>query len=146
MKQRTKRIFFVIIALVAIGLATKLIVKSMQSNLAYLYPPEDVINGKIPDGKLFRLGGLVKPGTLVLSKSKIEAIFWVTDNRGNEVKVISNKILPDLFKEGKSSISRGRLNADGVFIAEEVIAKHDAEYMPKELEDVLKKEHAPAQK
>lgn len=124
--------------------ASFLITKAMQGNLAYLYAPEAVIAGEIPKGKLIRLGGLVKEGSLKRSDTKLEARFVVTDNRGNEVTVVTNKILPDLFKEGQSSVSRGIVKEDGVFYAEEVLAKHDATYMPKEVEDVLKKEHTPA--
>lgn len=142
MKARNKRIIFVLIALLSVGAASALISKAMKGNLNYLYPPEDVLAGRVPEGQVFRLGGLVKEGSLKRSDSKLEATFIVRDNRGNEVTVVTNKILPDLFKEGKSQVSRGKLGDDGVFYAEEVLAKHDAEYMPKELEDVLSKEHS----
>ena len=142
MKARNKRIIFVLIALLSVGAASALISKAMKGNLNYLYPPVDVLAGKVPAGQVFRLGGLVKEGSLKRSDSKLEATFVVTDNRGNEVTVVTNKILPDLFKEGKSQVSRGKLGDDGVFYAEEVLAKHDAEYMPKEVKDVLSKEHS----
>lgn len=142
MKARNKRIIFVLIALLSVGAASALISKAMKGNLNYLYPPEDVLAGRVPEGQVFRLGGLVKEGSLKRSDSKLEATFIVRDNRGNEVTVVTNKILPDLFKEGKSQVSRGKLGDDGVFYAEEVLAKHDAEYMPKEVKDVLSKEHS----
>jgi len=144
MKARNKRIIFVLLALLSVGGASALISKAMQGNLNYLYPPEDVLKGKVPEGQIFRLGGLVKEGSLQRSNTKLEARFIVTDNRGNEVTVVTDKILPDLFKEGKSQVSRGKMGSDGIFYADEVLAKHDAEYMPKELEDVLKKEHSAA--
>ena len=144
MKPRQKRIIFVLLALLSVGAASALINKAMQGNLNYLYPPEDVLSGKVPAGKTFRLGGLVKVGSFKRSDTKLEARFIVTDNRGNEITVVTNKILPDLFKEGKSQVSRGKMGDDGIFYAEEVLAKHDSEYMPKELKEVLNKEHTPA--
>ncbi len=144
MKPRNKRIIFVLVALLSVGGASALISKAMKGNLNYLYPPEDVLAGKVPVGKIFRLGGLVKEGSLERSDTKMEARFVVTDNRGNEITVVTDKILPDLFQEGKSQVSRGKMGDDGLFYADEVLAKHDSEYMPKELKDVLEKEHAPA--
>lgn len=144
MKPRNKRIIFVLLALLCVGGASALISKAMKGNLNYLYPPEDVLAGKVPKGQVFRLGGLVKKGSLQRSETKLEARFIVTDNRGNEITVVTDKILPDLFSEGKSQVSRGKMNDEGLFVADEVLAKHDSEYMPKELEDVLKKEHKPA--
>ena len=144
MKPRNRRIVFVLLALLSVGGASALISKAMKGNLNYLYPPEDVLAGKVPTGQVFRLGGLVKKGSLERSQTDLEARFIVTDNRGNEVTVVTHKILPDLFQEEKSQVSRGKLNDEGLFIAEEVLAKHDSEYMPEELKDVLSKEHAPA--
>ncbi len=143
MKARQKRLIFVLLGVVAVVGASFLITKAMQGNLAYLYAPEAVLAGEVPTGKVIRLGGLVKKGSLTRSDKTLEARFVVTDNRGNEVTVVTDKILPDLFKEGQSSVSRGMLK-DGVFYAEEVLAKHDSSYMPKEVKDVLKKEHSPA--
>ncbi len=142
MKPRNKRIIFVLIALLGVGGASAMIGKAMKGNMNYLYPPEDVLTGKVPKGQVFRLGGLVKKGSLQRSKTSMEARFVVTDNRGNEITVVTNKILPDLFQEGKSQVSRGKMNDEGLFIAEEVLAKHDSEYMPKELKEVLAKEHS----
>lgn len=144
MKPRNKRIAFVLLALLSVGAASALISKAMKGNLAYLHAPEEVLAGKVPKDSVFRLGGLVKVGSLKRSETEMESRFVVTDNRGNEITVVTTKILPDLFKEGKSQVSRGKMGEDGLFYAEEVLAKHDSEYMPKELEDVLKKEHSPA--
>lgn len=141
MKPRNKRIIFVLIALLGVGGASAMIGKAIKGNLYQLYAPEAVLTGKIPKAEVFRLGGLVKKGSLQRSKTSMEARFIVTDNRGNEVTVVTNKILPDLFQEEKSQVSRGRMNDKGEFIAEEVLAKHDSEYMPKELKEVLAKEH-----
>ncbi len=144
MKPRTKRLFFVLLALCCVGAASALIGKAMKGNLAYLHTPEEVLGGEVPKGQVFRLGGLVKEGSLKRSATELEARFIVRDNRNHEITVVTTKILPDLFSEGKSQVSRGKMGDDGLFYAEEVLAKHDAEYMPKELSDTLNKEHAPA--
>ena len=144
MKPRTKRIAFVLLALLTVGAASALISKAMDGNLNYLYAPEQVLKGEVPAGTVFRLGGLVKKGSLTRSETELEARFIVTDNRGNEITVVTHKILPDLFQEEKSQVSRGKMNDEGLFVAEEVLAKHDSEYMPEELKDVLAKEHTPA--
>lgn len=146
MKARNKRIIFVLIALLSVGAASALITKAMKGNLNYLYTPEEVLAGKVPTDQVFRLGGLVKKGSLTRDTSTLEARFIVRDNRNNEITVVTNKILPDLFQEGKSQISRGKMGEDGLFYAIEVLAKHDAEYMPKELADTLNKEHSPSPK
>jgi cytochrome c-type biogenesis protein CcmE len=142
MKPRKKRMIFVLLALITVGAASALISKAMKGNLAYLHTPEEVLNGVVPKGQVFRLGGLVKEGSLKRSDTQLEARFIVRDNRNNEITVVTNNILPDLFKEGKSQVSRGKMADDGLFYADEVLAKHDAEYMPKELKDTLDKEHA----
>ena len=142
MKPRRKRMIFVLLALLTVGAASALISKAMKGNLAYLHTPEEVLNGVVPKGQVFRLGGLVKEGSLNRSDTELEARFIVRDNRNNEITVVTNNILPDLFKEGKSQVSRGKMGDDGLFYADEVLAKHDAEYMPKELKDTLAKEHS----
>ena len=143
MKPRTKRLLFVLLALGCVGAASALITRAMQGNLAYLHTPEEVLAGEVPKGQVFRLGGLVKEGSLQRSDTKLEARFIVRDNRNHEITVVTDKILPDLFSEGKSQVSRGKMGDDGLFYADEVLAKHDAEYMPKELSDTLNKEHTP---
>jgi len=144
MKPRTKRLLFVILALCCVGAASALISKAMKGNLAYLYAPGQVLAGEVPEGQVFRLGGLVKKGSLQRSETELEARFIVRDKSNNEITVVTNKILPDLFAEEKSQVSRGKMADDGLFYADEVLAKHDAEYMPKELSDTLNEEHAPA--
>ena len=144
MKARNRRIVFVLVALLTVGGVSALISNAMEGNLNYLYAPEQVLAGEVPAGTVFRLGGLVKKGSLQRSETKLEARFIVSDNRGNEITVVTHNILPDLFQEEKSQVSRGKMNDKGEFIAEEVLAKHDSEYMPEELKDVLAKEHTPA--
>jgi len=146
MKARHKRIVFIIIGLCAVGAASAMITQAMKSNLAYLYAPEAVLAGKAPTDRVIRLGGLVKKDSLKRSDTSLELSFILADNRGNEIMVNYDKILPDLFKEEQSAVVKGRLTPDNQFIAEEVLAKHDAEYMPPEVADVLAQEHAPAPK
>ena len=143
MKARHKRIVFIILGLCTVGAASAMITKAMQSNMAYLYAPESVLAGEAPKDRLIRIGGLVKKGSLIRSDTSLDLSFVVADNRGNEVTVKYDRILPDLFKEEQSAVVKGKLNDNNEFIAEEVLAKHDAEYMPPELADVLAKEHAP---
>lgn len=143
MKARHKRIVFIVLGLCTVGAASAMITKAMQSSMAYLYAPESVLAGEAPKDRLIRIGGLVKKGSLIRSDTSLDLSFVVADNRGNEVTVKYDKILPDLFKEEQSAVVKGKLNDNNEFIAEEVLAKHDAEYMPSELADVLAKEHAP---
>lgn len=146
MKARNKRIVFIIIGLCAVGAASAMITQAMKSNLAYLYAPEAVLAGTVPTDRVIRLGGLVKKDSLQRSDSSLDLSFVLADNRGHEITVKYDKILPDLFKEEQSAVVKGRLTQDNEFIAEEVLAKHDAEYMPPEVADVLAKEHSPAPK
>lgn len=143
MKARNKRIIFIILGLCTVGAASAMITQAMKSNLAYLYAPESVLAGEVPTDRLVRLGGLVKKGSLVRSDTTLDLSFVLTDNRGNEITINYDKILPDLFKEEQSAVVKGKLREDKQFMAEEVLAKHDAEYMPPEVADVLAKEHGP---
>ncbi len=143
MKARQKRLIFVLLGIVAVIGASFLISKAMQGNFYKLYTPQEVLAGEVPTGQVIRIGGLVKEGSLKRSDTKLEARFIVLDKHKNEVTVVTNKILPDLFKEGKSQIARGILKNDGIFYAEEVLAKHDANYMPEEVKDLITEEHTP---
>ncbi|PID45380.1 MAG: cytochrome c biogenesis protein CcmE [Proteobacteria bacterium] len=143
MTARQKRIVFIILGLCAVAAASVMITKAMRSNMAYLYAPEAVLAGKAPKDRVIRLGGLVKKGSLVRSKTTLDLSFILMDNRGHEITVKYNKILPDLFKEEQSAVVKGKLTADNQLIAEEVLAKHDAEYMPPEVAEVLAEEHKP---
>ncbi len=136
MKARQKRIIAVILGIITLALAAYLVINALGSNLSYFYSPSDVVDGKAPDNHLIRLGGLVMTGSLERGK-ELTVTFKVTDN----VKTVTVKyagILPDLFAEGQGVIAQGRLGADGIFIADEVLAKHDENYMPPEVADALK--------
>jgi len=126
----------ILVALLVAGtsLATYLGLKAFNENLLYFFSPTDVVNGKAPNGKTFRLGGLVANGSV--KREGIKVAFDVTDNQ-NTFTVKYEGILPDLFREGQGIITTGSLK-NGTFMATEVLAKHDENYMPPEVADALK--------
>ncbi|MCP3868770.1 MAG: cytochrome c maturation protein CcmE [Gammaproteobacteria bacterium] len=140
MKARHKRLGFLVVGLVGLGLASWLVLNALDSNLSYFFSPTEVSQNKAPDDHVFRLGGLVENGSVERGQ-ELTVRFVVTDN-ANRVKVAYTGILPDLFQEGQGVIAQGRLGSDGVFVAEEVLAKHDENYMPPEVADALGKAHA----
>jgi cytochrome c-type biogenesis protein CcmE len=139
MKARHKRFLLLSIGVVVIGLAAWLVFNALGNNMSYFFSPTEVVQGKSPKDHLFRLGGLVDVGSLQRGK-ELTVRFTITDN-ANKVQVAYTGILPDLFAEGQGVIAQGKLNANGEFIAEEVLAKHDETYMPPEVADALEKGH-----
>ncbi len=137
MKARHKRLGFVVFGLVILGLATTLVIQALDSNLSYFFSPTEVAENKVPDNHLFRLGGMVVAGS-VKRLEGVDVEFEITDTK-NTTKVVYSGILPDLFAEGQGVITQGRLAANGIFQAEEVLAKHDENYMAPEVEDALNK-------
>jgi cytochrome c-type biogenesis protein CcmE len=124
--------------LAGVGIATVIASYSLQQNLLYFQSPSEVAEQAMPVGRQFRLGGLVKPGTVVRPGESLETRFTVTDGPADlEVRYVG--ILPDLFREGQGVIARGALNEQGLFEASEVLAKHDENYMPPEVADALEK-------
>jgi cytochrome c-type biogenesis protein CcmE len=123
-----------------VGSAAAFALTAFQDNLLYFYSPSDVTAGKAPQDRVFRVGGMVPEGSFIRAPGSLEAHFVLTDFAHN-VKVSYTGVLPDLFREGQGVIARGRLGPDGVFVAEEVLAKHDENYMPPEVADSLKKQH-----
>ena len=136
MKARHKRFLFIILGLVAVGLATVLIGTALRSNISYFYTPAKVLNGEAPKDRVFRLGGMVVDGSLKRDTNSIRVSFVVTDQI-QKVPVIYDGILPDLFSEGRGVVAKGRMDSNGNFVADEVLAKHDESYMPKELKDAM---------
>jgi cytochrome c-type biogenesis protein CcmE len=128
---------FVALGLVGVGAAAYLAVGALQSNIAYFYSPSQVLAKEAPADHVFRLGGLVETGTLQRQPDGLTLTFVVTDN-AEKVKVSYTGILPDLFSEGRGVVTRGKLGGDGVFYAEDVLAKHDEAYMPPEVAATLK--------
>ncbi|CAM3721506.1 cytochrome c maturation protein CcmE [Polynucleobacter antarcticus] len=134
LKPRYKRVVIIIGALIAIGLAVTLILNALNSNIALFVTPSEVAAGKSPQGQAFRIGGMVKEGSV--KRDNLTVNFVITD-MVKDIPVAYTGILPDLFKEGKGAVAQGRLNSDGKFIASEVLAKHDENYMPPEAQHAL---------
>lgn len=141
MKARHKRLIFVTFAIIGVGIAATLAISSMRSNMSYFFSPSKVLANEAPADAVFRLGGLVVKESLVRQVDGLTVVFDVTDN-AETVKVSYTGILPDLFGEGQGVVTKGRLGEDGIFYAEEVLAKHDESYMPPEVADSLKTAHA----
>jgi cytochrome c-type biogenesis protein CcmE len=137
MKARQKRMVFILVGLVALGLASWLVFNALGNNMSYFYSPTEVVQKKAPQDHLFRLGGMVVNGS-VQRGQELTVRFAVTDT-ANVVNVEYTGILPDLFAEGQGVIAQGKLADSGIFIASEVLAKHDENYMPPEVTDALEK-------
>ncbi len=127
MKPRQKRIASIVGGLAALGIAAALLLNALQSNIALYITPSEVMAGKAPKEKAFRIGGMVKEGSV--RRDNLTVHFVITDTV-QEVPVSYTGILPDLFREGKGVVAQGRLDAQGHFAASEVLAKHDENYMP----------------
>ena len=134
MKPRHKRIALIIGGLAILGLVATLVLNAFQSNLVFFFSPTQVAAGEAPKGKNFRIGGMVKEGSI--RRDNLTVNFVITDT-AKDIPVAYTGILPDLFKEGKGVVVQGQLQ-DGVFVAREVLAKHDENYMPPEAADALK--------
>lgn len=134
MKPRHKRAAIIVGALIAISIAAVLILNALNSNIALYVTPSEVAAGKSPDGQVFRIGGMVKDGSV--KRDGLTVHFVITD-MAKDIPVAYTGILPDLFKEGKGAVIQGRLNSSGEFIASEVLAKHDENYMPPEAKHAL---------
>ncbi|HSA86315.1 MAG TPA: cytochrome c maturation protein CcmE [Nitrospira sp.] len=141
MKPRHKRFAVIGLGLVVLGVATVLILNAFQSNLVFFFTPSQVASGEVPQGRSFRIGGMVEDGSLVRENDGLTVRFVVTDT-AKSVPVTYKGILPDLFKEGKGAVAQGKLDADGTFVASEVLAKHDENYMPPEAAEALAKAKA----
>lgn len=136
MTRKRRRLYLVLSGVCALGIAVALVLTAFQDNLVFFYSPSDVATKQIPAERRFRVGGLVEPGSV--KKSGTEVAFTVTDN-AHTIKVIYYGIVPDLFREGQGVVAEGKLNGQGVFMAREVLAKHDEKYMPPEVADALKR-------
>jgi cytochrome c-type biogenesis protein CcmE len=141
MKRRHKRFALIAAGLAGLLLAVVFVLNAFQSNLVFFFSPSQVVTKEAPVAKIFRLGGLVEVGSLERQTDGFTVRFAVTDTV-HAIPVVYTGILPDLFKEGKGVVAQGRLSADGVFHAEQVLAKHDENYMPPEAAEALKKAQA----
>ena len=136
MKARHKRMAFITAGVAGLAVAVYLIAGVFNSNLLFFFSPSDVQANQAPVDRAFRLGGLVEMGSITRENDGLTVHFNVTDN-AYTIPVIFVGILPDLFKEGQGMVAQGRLNEKGVFMAKEVLAKHDESYMPPEVQDAL---------
>ena len=141
MKTRHKRIALIVGGLAILGLVVALVLNAFQSNLVFFFSPTQVVAGEAPKGKSFRVGGLVKAGTIMREPDGVTLRFVMTDIE-NDMIVAYKGILPDLFREGKGAVAQGKFGDDGVFVASEVLAKHDENYMPPEAAQALGDAHA----
>ncbi len=131
MKRRHKRITFILAGLAGLGIAAALVLNAFQNNLVFFFSPSQVAAKEAPINRTFRVGGLVEQGTLKRDSDGLTVRFTVTDTAKN-IPVVYKGILPDLFKEGRGCVAQGRIGNDGVFYADQVLAKHDENYMPPE--------------
>jgi cytochrome c-type biogenesis protein CcmE len=137
MKPRHKRIAMIAGGLAALGAAAAFVLAAFQENLVFFFTPTQVEAKEAPQGRAFRIGGMVVPGSVKRQADGVTVQFVVTDTAKN-VPVVYQGILPDLFREGKGVVTQGKLGADGVFYASEVLAKHDENYMPPAAADAIK--------
>lgn len=137
MKKRHKRMAFIFVGIAGVSIAVTLIFQAFNSNMVFFFSPSDVLANQAPHGRDFRLGGLVEQGSLTRENDGLTVHFTVTDN-AKTLPVTFTGILPDLFREGQGVVAQGKLE-NGVFLASEVLAKHDENYMPPEVADALEK-------
>ncbi|MBK1647338.1 cytochrome c maturation protein CcmE [Rhabdochromatium marinum] len=140
MKARQKRILFVVAAVIGVSLAAGMAISALRGNISYFFSPSQVMANEHPSDAVFRVGGLVVKDSLQRQPDGLTLTFDVTDNAAT-VPVSYTGILPDLFSEGQGVVAKGRMGPDGVFMAEEVLAKHDESYMPPEVADSLQQSH-----
>ncbi len=143
MKARHKRLILISAGLGALGLAAWLVLSAFQQNMVFFFTPTQVFSGEAPKGRSFRIGGMVEEGSIKRQADGLTVAFVVTDT-AKKIPVTYKGILPDLFKEGKGVVAQGKLGHDGNFVAEEVLAKHDENYMPSEAAYAVKKAHEDA--
>jgi cytochrome c-type biogenesis protein CcmE len=137
---RRRRLVLVLGIVAGVGIAGALALSAFRQNVTFFFDPTEVVSGRVPAGERFRLGGMVKEGSLKRDPGSLEVRFVVTDFN-HEVPVSYDHVLPDLFREGAGVVAHGRLQPDGTFVADEVLAKHDEKYMPPEVARSLKRRH-----
>jgi cytochrome c-type biogenesis protein CcmE len=137
MKPRSRRALAIACGLAALGVASALVLNAFNSNLVFFFSPSQVVANEAPRERSFRIGGLVEAGSIQRDPQGLSLRFVVTD-LAQKIPVTYTGLLPDLFKEGKGVVAQGKLGADGVFRADQVLAKHDENYMPPEAAAALK--------
>lgn len=139
--KRKQRLIFIVILLVGFSAAAALSLYAMRQNIMLFHTPSEIASGEVPKDKLFRIGGLVVTGSVVKGNDGLTTEFNLTDTT-ETVTVRYTGLLPDLFREGQGIVAQGKLNRKGVFVAQEVLAKHDENYMPPEVAAALKESGA----
>jgi cytochrome c-type biogenesis protein CcmE len=142
-KPRHKRLAAIAVGVAALGVAAALVLSAFEKNLVFFFTPSQVAAHEAPQGKTFRIGGMVETGSV--KRAGVEVRFLVTDT-AKSIPVVYSGALPDLFREGKGVVAQGALGADGVFRAREVLAKHDENYMPPEAAEAVKRAHETAER
>ena len=145
MKKRTVRIYYISAILVLLSALLFMFIKTFNDNLLFYRSPSQITNSEFPENYVFRVGGVVLDNSLIKSKNTMNVKFAITDYERN-LDISYTGILPDLFREGQGVVIRGKLASDGVFYAEEVLAKHDETYMPPEVLESLKMDERTLQK
>ena len=140
MNKRSRRKMLVAMVVFGVAIATVLALTAFDENLMYFYSPTEIHAGKAPADRAIRVGGLVVDGSVKREEQGLTVQFDLTDN-AEVVAVSYTGILPDLFREGQGIVAMGRINSDGLFVADEVLAKHDENYMPPEVADALNAAH-----
>lgn len=140
MKARHKRIALIVGGLAVLGIVAALVLNAFNSNLVFFLSPTEVAAGKAPADRTFRIGGLVEEGSVQRQPDGVTVRFVVTDT-AKSLPVLYKGILPDLFREGKGVVAQGKIGPDGIFVAAEVLAKHDENYMPPEAKQAVEKAH-----
>lgn len=135
--RKQQRLALVLVALVLVGGATALVLAALGDSVAFFVTPSELAKGTVDAGRRFRVGGLVVEGSI--DRSHLPEIAFALTDTAHEVKVVYAGVLPDLFREGQGIVAQGTLRPDGVFAADEVLAKHDESYMPREVAEALKK-------
>jgi len=136
---RKKRLGLILLMVAGVAVGIGLALKSLDENIMFFFTPTEVMAGKAPQNKLFRMGGMVVDGSVNRPGDGLTVKFDLTDNE-QQVTVSYAGILPDLFREGQGIIANGKLDETGEFVAQEVLAKHDENYMPPELAGMHKEE------
>jgi cytochrome c-type biogenesis protein CcmE len=144
MKTRHKRAALIVGSIAALGVAAALVLNAFQSNLVFFFTPTQVSAGEAPQSRVFRIGGMVQTGSVERQSDGLTVKFIVTDT-AKDMPVMYTGILPDLFREGKGVVAQGKLGVDGMFRADEVLAKHDENYMPPEAQHAVEQAKKSAQ-
>ena len=135
--HRRKKLGLIVLMVMGVGAAVGMVTMALKENINLFFSPSQILAGEAPQGHTFRLGGMVRTGSVKRSNTNLEVAFEVTDTV-KAVPVSYTGILPDLFREGQGIVAMGKLRADGTFVASEVLAKHDENYMPPEAAEAIK--------